>query len=202
MDTTNATVPKHAVQGVASGMLFMALFGTMWAGIGIMGLQNWGGIWPACLALLIGAGLVTGGVSLRRSAQRLPDQVAPTDTREEKRIGRWFGIVFAAEGVLIAIASVVCNRINRFDLFFPTMAIIVGIHFLPLAGLFRVRPYYLVGIAFCLLAIITLLVIPQHAVFGGQSINPQLVVLGFGAALTLWVVGAGLWVLGRRLVRG
>ena len=80
------------------------------------------------------------------------------------------------------------------------MAFIVGIHFLPLAALFRVKPYYFVGTLLCLLATVTLLIVPQRAVFSGQSINLQLVVLGFGAACILWVVGVGLWMLGTRLL--
>ncbi|HEV7236370.1 MAG TPA: hypothetical protein VGN15_09330, partial [Ktedonobacteraceae bacterium] len=80
------------------------------------------------------------------------------------------------------------------------MAIIVGLHFLPLAALFEVKMYYLVGVLLCLLAIITLVVVPESATLGGQQISAQWVVLGFGAALILWGVGLGLWLLGKRLL--
>lgn len=200
MDRTSETIPRNAVRGVASGVLFMAFFGTMWAGIGIMGLQGWGGLWFALVAVLVGIGLLVGAISLLRSSRRLPDQVAQTDDQQGKPIGIWFGIVFATEGVLIGVASVICNAINRIDLFFPIMAFIVGVHFLPLAALFRVKSYYLVGTLLCLLATVTLLIVPQRAVLSGQSINLQLVVLGFGAAFILWVVGVGLWMLGNRLL--
>jgi hypothetical protein len=35
-------IPRAAVRGVASGVLFMAFFGTLWASIGVGGLQGWG----------------------------------------------------------------------------------------------------------------------------------------------------------------
>jgi hypothetical protein len=80
------------------------------------------------------------------------------------------------------------------------MALIVGVHFFPLAALFQVKTHYLVGALLCLLAIITLLVVPESIKLGGQQITAQWVVLGFGAALILWGVGLSLWLLGKRLL--
>ena len=51
-----------------------------------------------------------------------------------------------------------------------------------------------------MLAIITLLMVPEQITVGSQPINAQWVVLGFGATLILWGVGLGLWLLGRRLL--
>ncbi|HLZ61523.1 MAG TPA: hypothetical protein VKR06_31645 [Ktedonosporobacter sp.] len=200
MAQISSTVPGSAVRGVASGVLFMAFFSTLWASIGTGGLQGWGGTWPTILVLLIGIGLLLGGILLLRASRRLTDQVEEADARRWRRTGMWFGIVFATEGILIAVASVICNAIHRFDLFFPIMALIVGIHFLPLAALFQIKMYYLVGALLCLLAIITLLVVPESVRFGGQQITAQWVVLGFGAALILWGVGLRLLLLGKRLL--
>jgi hypothetical protein len=192
-------IPKYALRGVASGVLFMAFFGTLWAGIGIGGLQGWGEPWLSIVVLLIGLGLLISGIALLIAAGRLPSQPAPAEAPGDKRTNIWFGIVFAAEGLLIAIASVICNAINRFDLFFPIMAIIVGIHFLPLAALFQVKAYYLVGALLCVLALVTFAV-PEHISVGDQQITAQWVVLGFGAALILWGVGLGLGLLGQRML--
>ena len=188
------------MRGVASGVLFMAFFGTLWAGIGIGGLQGWGGLWLPILAVLVGIVLLVGGISLLLASRRLSNQVAEEDARRGGRTGLWFGITFASEILLIGVASRICNALNRFDLFFPIMAIIVGVHFFPLAALFQVKPYYLVGALLCLLAIIALLVVPESVTLDGQHITAQWVVLGFGAALILWGVGVGLWLLGRRLL--
>ena len=64
------------MRGVASGVLFMAFFGTLWASIGIGGLQGWGGLWLAIVAVLVGIALLSGGISLLLASRRLPNQVA------------------------------------------------------------------------------------------------------------------------------
>jgi hypothetical protein len=109
-------------------------------------------------------------------------------------------IIFATEGVLIGVASGICNALNRVDLFFPIMACIVGVHFFSLEALFEVKPYYLVGALLCVLAGLTLLVVPVSATLGGHLISAQSVVLGFGAAFILWGTGLGLWLLRKRLL--
>ncbi len=193
-------IPRSAIRGVASGVLFMAFFGTLWAGIGIGGLQGWGQPWLSIVVLLAGLGLLIGGVALLIASQHVPNYSTETDTQRGRRTGLWFGITFATEGLLIGVASAICNAINRFDLFFPIMAIIVGVHFWPLAALFEVKAYYFVGALLCVLALITLFALPEHANLGDQQIMVQWVVLGFGAALILWGVGLGLGLLGKRLL--
>ncbi len=202
MAQTSSTIPGAAVRGVASGVLFMAFFGTLWANIGLGGLQGWGTPWLTIVTILAGVALLLGGISLFLASRRLSNQVSEADARRWRRMGIWFGVVFATEGILIWIASAICNAINRFDLFFPIMAIIVGVHFFPLAALFQVKAHYVVGALLCLLAIITLLVIPENITLGTQQITAQWVVLGFGAALILWGVGWKLWLDGKRLSEG
>ncbi len=200
MTQTSSTIPGFAVRGVASGVFFMAFFGTLWASIGVGGLQGWGGSWLSLVVVLIGIGLLLGGISLLLASRRLSNQGTNADAQQGRRTGIWFGSVFALEGIFIGVASVICNALNRFDLFFPIMALIVGVHFLPLAALFQVRAYYLVGTLLCLLSIITLFAVPERVQLGGQQLTAQWVVLGFGAAFILWGVGVGLWLLGRRLL--
>lgn len=200
MAQNQSTISRTELRGVASGVLFMAFFGTLWAGIGIGGLQGWGEPWLSMMVLLIGLGLLIGGISLLISSRRVLDQAAGPTRQPRNRTGMWFCIVFAAEGILIGVASVICNMINRFDLFFPIMAIIVGLHFLPLAALFQIRAYYLVGALLCVLALVTLFAVPERGNLGARPITAQWVVLGFGAALILWAVGLGLWLLGKRLL--
>lgn len=69
-------------------------------------------------------------------------------------------IVFATQFGLIVMAAIVTNVIGRFDWFFPIMAIIVGLHFFPLANLFQVSAYYVTGTSLCLLAIVTMVLVP------------------------------------------
>jgi len=199
-----ATIPAAAVRGVASGVLFMAFLAP---GGGGTPRGGWGGgasLWPSFVAVLIGITLLSGGIALLVASRRLPNAVVKAETeadaRREKRTGILFGITFGAEGLLIGVASAVCHAINRVDLFFPLMALIVGVHFFPLAALFQVKIYYFVGALLCVLAIFTLLVVPQRVMRGGQAITAQDAMLGFGAALILWGVGVWLWLRGKRML--
>ncbi|WP_245799180.1 DUF7010 family protein [Virgibacillus siamensis] len=190
-------VSKENVRGTASGVMFMAFFGTIWADVGIGGLQELGSIWLLILAVLIGAALFFSGIALIKGSRNLSN----TNSRNSKDVGRWFNIVFAAEFALIIIAAIICNSVGHFDWFFPVMAIIVGVHFFPLAYLFKVRLYYVTGMLFCLLASVTLLLfVPLKISFGQHQINLWWTLVGLGSMLILWVTSLLNLSKGRRLL--
>ena len=64
---------------------------------------------------------------------------------------------------------------------------VVGLHFLPLAGLFGVPLYCVTGAALCLVAIATMTL----GAVGAPTSLWQLVP-GLGAAVALWTTGIGL----------
>lgn len=65
-----------ALLGVASGVLFMAIFGTLWATTGIAGLRGWGTPWLGVAAVVVGALLFSGGLWLLHAAHRLSNEGA------------------------------------------------------------------------------------------------------------------------------
>lgn len=184
---------KEAYRGSGIGVIFMAVFGTLWAGTGIMGLQGWGFPYVELAAIFVGIIMVIEGISLIHASQKMSNQVSENGARRLKRIGFLFNMVFIAEAVLIGIAIAVCNLINQTDLIPGVIAIIVGIHFLPLASLFQIKVYYATGVLLCLLALITLLIVPDTVMFGEHQILAPLSLLGFGCALILWSTGLTLW---------
>ncbi|MCH7322744.1 hypothetical protein LZ480_12670 [Solibacillus sp. MA9] len=200
MTQTSSTIPKSAVHGTASGVFFMAFFGTLWAYTGIMGVQGWGVPLLLVVIVIIGIALFFGGVSLLSASRDLTEQVSKTDLSRGKRIRFWFNIIFAAEGLAIAITIGVCNATRHTELIPVLIAIIVGVHFIPLAPLFQVRLYYFTGALLCLLAIITLLFVPVKVTLGEHQINAFMSVVGFGSALILWGTGLAIWLMGRRLL--
>ncbi|WP_419876157.1 hypothetical protein [Candidatus Pristimantibacillus sp. PTI5] len=196
------SVPGAAVRGTASGVLFMSFFGTLWAYTGTMGLRGWGTSLFLTAALVIGAALFFGGISLIRSSKALPVQSIEGDARTGKRMRFWFNINFAAEGIAIFIAIAVCNAIHRSELMPIIIAIIVGIHFFPLASLFGVKFYHFTGAFLCLLAVITWLFVPERITVGSHQLDSYLSIVGFGSSIILWITGFAIWMTGRRLLTG
>lgn len=197
---SQTTIPRAAVRGTASGVIFMAFFGTMWAGIGIRGLQGWGFLWLLALSLLIGVILLIGGIILIKNSGGLSNEMTEEDGPRWKRKNMWFGIIFGLEGVLIAVAAVVCESTNHQDLFVPVMALIVGAHFFPLASLFQVRIYHITGTLLCLLAATVMLTFPVKMIIRDHQIMAWWVSVGFGTALILWGTGVIVWFKGFRLL--
>ncbi|WP_230159937.1 hypothetical protein [Peribacillus sp. Bi96] len=190
---TSRLISKEAFRGSGIGVIFMAFFGTLWAGIGVMGLQGWGFPYVELAAIFVGIIMVIGGISLIHASQKMSNQVSENGARRLKRIGFWFNMVFIAEALLIGAAIAICNMIDQTDLIPGVIAIIVGIHFLPLASLFQIRIYYATGVLLCLLALVTLFIVPATVMFGEHQIIAPLSILGFGCALILWTTGLSLW---------
>ena len=201
MEQTTTDIPGAAVRGTASGVFFMAIFGTLWVDIGIAGLQGWGLPWLIVAGVLVGVALFTGGASLMRASRQLTDQVTAENAQYWKRARRWFRIIFATEGITMGVTSAICGASGHYDLIFPLMAIIVGVHFFPLAPLLRMKTHYITGALLCILAIVTLIFVPARATLDGQQIIAWWTVVGLGSALVLWGTGLVLFFLGRRLLQ-
>ncbi len=71
-------------------------------------------------------------------------------SEHEQRVILWSSI---GEGVALFLAGNLITSLHRPDLLLPTMALIVGLHFLPIAFAARFRPFYLLGAALILGAI-------------------------------------------------
>ncbi|MFD0589334.1 DUF7010 family protein [Paenibacillus sp. GCM10027627] len=185
--------PKAAVFGAANGVMFMTFFGALWAAIGIIGSRELGAPWSLVLSGIVTFILLIGAISLFGKARNMNNAVTPEGREDWKKINRKFGLIFGLEGAAIFVASIICNAIDQFELFFPIMAIIVGVHFFPLAQLFREKFYHGTGVVLCILGIITFF-LPMDVTIGDTNLIATSTFIGFGSALTLWVTGLRIWV--------
>ena len=85
-----------------------------------------------------------------------------------------------AEGVGLFLAANVVINLHRPDLLLPAMALVVGLHFLPIAAAMALRPFYVLGAAL-ILGSIAGFAAPAPA--GGE-------IAGLLAALSLWLAAA------------
>lgn len=138
-----STIPRIAIQGVATGLLMMAFFTMMWTGIAYGSMAS-NGLVIIVIFALISILFIINALRLFATAKRFPKSETDEDKAEEKRSGKWFGIIFGAEGLGIFIAVNVVINLGYADLTISVIALVVGLHFYPLAKVFkRTVDYYL-----------------------------------------------------------
>jgi hypothetical protein len=157
LNTTSDWRPR-AMTGMAFGALIMGFFGCVWLlwGLAAMNVRT-----PIIIAATIAfaASIWSPGVVLLRNASRATKNAAPlsaAEEREQSRMGKMFGLVFAAEGLLIFLAVNVLNNLHLGDYAISAIAAVVGLHFLPLARLFRRPMYYVVGTIMTVAALVSI----------------------------------------------
>jgi hypothetical protein len=168
---------KARMRGIVGGAAILTLFGGFWC---ITALAFWPrrpgwGISAASAATFV---LLAACVVRWTASAKLPDSCDPTAAARGKRAGVLFGIIFGIEGGLIALISALLARSGLDDWIPVAVALIVGVHFLPLAYVFEVPLYYWTGGAtvFGVLACLFL-----HAV------GPRLLCVGLVMAGVLWL---------------
>jgi hypothetical protein len=134
----------------------------------------------AVVYLLIGAGVI-------RKVLRSPG-VVPPRTHEERVIMRRFVPVVIGEVVALMIVNTVCAVMRRLEPIVPLDVLIVGVHFLPLARIFRVSRYLVMGGLFCLVSVLTMVLVPVHAQVGAAG--AWFVIPAFGCTPVAWATAA------------
>jgi hypothetical protein len=144
IDNEGHIIPGAAVKGIATGLVMMAAFTLIWSGIAFGGLHG-GNYWPLLLIFpVLSILFVVNSIKLFRVAKYYPKLTSEADIAEGKRAGKWFGIIFGAEGLGIFIGINVVVNLGHPELAVPVMALVVGLHFYPLAKVFkRTIDYYL-----------------------------------------------------------
>lgn len=162
----------------AWGAIIMSFFGAVFAAM-TLGLQLHVSV-PVLLLPFIAFALIAFAA---HRVIRLPGEgVAPSE--RAGRVIMWSSI---GEGIGLLVASTIVTNLHRPDLLLPAMALIVGLHFLPMAWVIPFRPFAVLGGALLLAAALG---------FGfAQPLGGA--IAGFAAALAL--AGAALLALRRDL---
>ncbi len=152
----------------AWGAIVMSFFGSLFAAVTMYLQCNVSGAvlalpFMGCFVLWLAAGYVV----------RLPGEGIVL-SEKARRAMMWSSI---GEGIGLFLVSVLLVNVGRLDLRLPAMALIVGLHFLPIAFAVSFRPIYVLGAALILSAIVGFC---TRAPLGGE-------IAGLVAAISLWV---------------
>lgn len=167
----------HTAQQLAVGAIVYSIVSALWVVVAVaLGAAN--GLIIG-LAILLILGLVASAMQVARTSP------AANDSAE---LGKQFGIIFTLEGIAIGVGSGLLAVLNRPNLILPWVAIIVALHFFPLARLLRLPMDYLVGTAI-LIAVLATAPLPLTT---RQTVLPLI------TALLLWLAGLTRLTLARR----
>ncbi len=154
----------------------MSLFAALWWIVGTYASGRGSGLMYA-VAIAI-TSIVVAAASRRARPSSGPPE-------ERARRGRLVGIASGVEGLAIFVAINVLANIRRRDLTAPIIAMIVGLHFLPLARWLPAPLYYVTSALLVGLGIAGVRV---------QDVQFRLFTVSVGAACVLWLTcGAVLW---------
>jgi hypothetical protein len=152
----------------AWGAMIMSFFGAVFAAITLALQSHWKGL-ALGLPFLVFAAILL----LALLVVRLPGEgISPSE-----RGGRAIMWSTIGEGVGLFIAANVVNNMHHPEMLLPAMALVVGLHFFPIAYAESFRPLYVLGTTLLLASVIGFAMAPPK---GGLF-------AGFAAAGALWL---------------
>jgi hypothetical protein len=174
---------------VAIGLFLMAFFTLLWASWSLYGLPMGVGVALVVIFGIPAAVFVVSGVQLIRSAHRLPLPSGDEARRRGRALRVGFGITFAAEGVIVGVVCVLLIVTGGYAYLAPAIALVVGLHFIPLGFIFRrTIDFYIAGwVVVCALLGFWLV--------NSQTLAPPLVASIVGVAAACGTTAYGVYLL-------
>ena len=176
---------RQFMWGLSQGVAILGTAGGFWFTLGVLKGTSPAAhepqfmMWPFLLGGMSVVAIVAGAVGLRRRATGFNlRELRQSRAREKgKAMMRSFLFVNAGQWALDVFLVTICVRNRRFDLIWPLIGLVMGLHFIPLAKAFRVRTYYFMGSA----------VIAVSALSLALEGNSRMLVLGVGIGLCFWL---------------
>jgi hypothetical protein len=152
----------------AWGAIIMSFFGALFAAL-TLGFQfHWTGLKLGLPFALFAIIALAAALVIRRPGEGI------SPSKQAERVIMWSSI---GEGVGLFLAANLVINLGHREMLLPAMAVVVGLHFLPMAYAIPFRPFY--GLGFALLA----------AAAAGFALGAPTggAVSGFAGAIALWV---------------
>ncbi len=134
---------RDRLSSTLTGAQVLTVAGGLWAIYGSLSLQGGGEPWLAIGLILMAFCLLSAGFYLRTKVKQLPAVVAsPALQKREVQAGRMFIIVNVIQGIAMFAAANVLINLKMAEYVAPVIALIVGLHFIPLAFSMRVPRHF------------------------------------------------------------
>lgn len=190
------SLTQKDIEKPISGLFFMTINTAIWTFIAEYYLENKDVKIVGILLGLVIAGFLYFYFMFTKIQKTLNESIVEKSDEEKSKEKR-FLILFGLEGLGILLAKNILMNINHDELFIPFFALVVGLHFFPLAKIFKRTFDYFMGIWTCLFALIGIYLITQKSV----SVNFANVIVSLGCAIATISYGVRMIVEGKKLLQ-
>ena len=184
---TLRTLSRSSLRGRSMGVMACAAFGALWASSAIATWSPVAGHAGYALVALIAGMMLWLAVSMFRRSLRMTTADDPALAARRHTTRRFLGI-FAAEIIVINIAARVLDTHHAVPFLLPIIAVVVGLHFYPLAPLFRAPHYRVTATVMTLAGVAGVL-----ALASSRPADATNAFVGAICAATLWITGFVSW---------
>ncbi|MRX68691.1 hypothetical protein SAMN06265349_103233 [Flavobacterium resistens] len=189
------TLTKKDIEKPIGGLFFMIINTSIWAFIAEYYLENKDSRLAGIFLGLIIMSFLFFYLKFTKAQKNLPESTIEK-TEEEKKNEKWFLIIFGLEGIGILLAKNILMNINHDELFICFFVLIVGLHFFPLAKIFKRTFDLYIGTWTSLFAILGMFLITQKI----TPVNIANVIVSLGCAFATISYGFRMILEGRRLL--
>lgn len=188
----NVTDPpggKTSVNAAGFVICLMSLFTLVWAALAFISLSNNPYSYALLLFLVLCIVMIRRALLLFKAAKLVPKDSVEGGAEQKKRDKR-FNYILIAEGVGIFLAVNIVNNIGHPELDVPAIALIVGLHFFPLAPLLKRNVLYVVAVWSTLVAVIAFLLslnnlLPPYVIIAFTATGMAFATSGYGLYIAM-----------------
>jgi len=178
METVTPSPSKKQLERLGVGLFMMTVFTAVWVTIAefsFISLDH--GATAGAFGIVI-IFFVINYIKIMQTAKEVGQASAEADGPVEKSRAKWFYIIFAVEGIAILVIKNILVNKGHDDLFVPFFALIVGLHFFPMAFLLKRPFFYVFGAWICLMAALGFYLLQK-----GEPVYLSTGLIGLGCAL-------------------
>jgi len=176
---------KADVKGPVIGLFLMIIFTSLWAAIAEISLNNRDHKILGAVFVLIIITLIANYIRSLLFLKKLPEQPAKEFDPEAAKRKKQFLTITTLEGVGIGMSNILLSIFHLQKYFIPCMALIVGLHFLPLSKVFNSRFHFYMGCYTTFIALLGLMfirfeVLPPALIAAFVCVGCSLCTIAFG----------------------
>lgn len=169
----------HQITGRAIGSFFFAVFGAIWLLLAFFALEHLN------FATVFGIASITLGLIIAARALMCQAKYWP-QVQENPRVKKLYLTVNVIQYFAIAAVVIAANTLHLVPYLMCGITLVVGLHMLPLARLFKYTPHYVTGAALVAWAITSAVSLPLERMQGYSALGTGMI-LWVSAVYTLFV---------------